>query len=101
MASRYSFIETVQNPALNNLDMKGFASIDFIKSFLDGKENIKNIPNGFQYRPDKLAEYYYGNSTYYWILIFVNNLENGIEDFIEGRQIIVPSLKTIRNILGD
>lgn len=100
MASRYYFIETVINPALNNTNMKGFVTNEFIKSFLDGNETVNTIPSGFQYRPDKLAEYYYGNPTYSWILIYVNNFEHGIEDFVEGATIIIPSTKTVSDILG-
>ena len=101
MASRYDFIETIINPALNYKKMKGFPSKEFISSFLDGNETINTIPNGFQFRPDKLAEYYYGNSTYSWILSYVNNLEYGIEDYVVGRDLIFPSPKTIKYILGE
>lgn len=100
MASRYNFIETITNPGISQ-EMKGFASNTFINSFLDGNEEIKQIPNGFQYRPDKLADFYYGDSKYYWILSYVNRLENPIEDYIVGNYIIVPSAKTVRNVLGE
>ena len=33
MASRYEFIETVTNPAINNKKIKGFITKDFIKKF--------------------------------------------------------------------
>lgn len=102
MASRYDFIETIENPALiNNKKMKGFMDKSFIKLFLDGKQTISNIPSGFQYRPDKLAAYYYDDPTYYWVFTFVNNFENGIEDYIEGREIIIPNPSTVKSILED
>lgn len=100
MASRYEYIETLINPATNN-KIKGFVTKEFIELFLDGNEIITNIKDGFQYRPDKLAYYYYNNSTYYWILTFVNNFENGIEDYVVGKQIIVPSPTTVKSILED
>ena len=99
MASRYDFIETVTNPAINNKEIKGFITKDFIKKFLDGRESVSNIQHGFQYRPDKLAAYYYNNPTYYWILTYVNNFENGIEDYVLGKEIIVPHPDTVRSIL--
>lgn len=99
MASRYEFIETVNNPAIGNNKMKGFIEKKFISSFLDGRESIKTIQQGFQYRPDKLAAYYYDDPTYYWVLTFVNNFENGIEDYVEGKEIIVPHPNTVRAIL--
>lgn len=100
MASRYDFIDTIINPA-NNKQTKSFISKDFIKSFLDGNETVSYIQQGFQYRPDKLAAYYYNDPTYYWILTFVNNFENGIEDYNIGREIIIPHPNTVRSILED
>lgn len=101
MISRYDFIDTVTDPALNNTNIKSFVDKDFIDRFIDGNEVIITIPDGFHYRPDKLASYYYGDSTLYWIFYYVNNLENGIEDFYVGNKLIVPSSKTVHSILGD
>ena len=100
MASRYDFIESVIDPALK-MTVKGFVEKDFINSFIDGNESIINIPDGFQYRPDNLSQYYYNDPTYYWIFYYVNNLEKGIEDFCVGKELIVPNPKTVRNILGE
>ena len=97
--SRYDNVERFYNSHLD-MNVKGFVTVEFIKSFLDGKESIITIPDGFQYRPDKLAQYYYGNSTYYWIFYYVNVLEKGIEDFYVGRELIVPNPKTVNDILG-
>ena len=82
MASRYEFIETVTNPAINNKEIKGFITKDFIKKFLDGREIVSNIQHGFQYRPDKLAAYYYNNPTYYWIICDFNKI---IDPFVEPK----------------
>lgn len=101
MISRYEQIETIINPILNYKKSKGFPSVEFINSFLDGKEKVIQIPNGFQYRPDKLAELYYKDSTYYWIISYVNNFDNGIEDYIVGRDVIIPNAKTVISIMGE
>ena len=101
MPSRYDYIETVENPALNNQKIKSFITKEFIQLFLDGNQTIINIPQGFQYRPDKLSAYYYDDPTYYWILTFVNNFENGLEDYVEGREIIIPNPNTVKSILED
>lgn len=101
MASRYNFIETITNPAINNKEMKSFVTKEFINKFLDGNETITYIQEGFQYRPDKLASYYYNDSTYYWILTFVNNFINGIEDYVLGKEIIIPHPNTVKSIMED
>ena len=96
--SRYSRSSLVDN------DKTGRQIIDapsknFIKSFLDGNEKTIEINAAFEYRPDKLAEYYLGNPQYDWILTLLNNFDKGIEDYYLGRLVIIPTRTRVSDIM--
>ena len=69
-----------------------------INAFIDNKslESLKqsyyygDIKRGMQYRPDLVAEYYLGNAYDSWIISYINEFVNGIEDYTLGRKIKIP-----------
>ena len=72
-----------------------------IKSFLSGKqlqilrENsyTAKILQGMEYRPDKVAAYYLGDEKMFWAISAANSFQNGIRDYYEGRDILIPNVQ--------
>jgi hypothetical protein len=84
----------------NRKIIKDPVSGENINAFIDNKKlDIlkKNcyygvIKRGMQFRPDLVAEYYLGNAYDSWIISYVNEFVNGIEDYTLGRTIKIPVL---------
>lgn len=60
------------------------------------------ITSKYQYRPDLLAYDLYADSNLWWVFVSRNPdvLEDPIADFINGLQIYIPNIDTLRNALG-
>lgn len=70
------------NNQLENLKLCAYKSI-IINDLLD-----KN--------PDLASFFIYGDSSYYWILLYVNDLDS-FEDFKKGLKIKCPIIKDLQN----
>ena len=56
------------------------------------KYTTVNIQKNMEYRPDLIAAYYLGDPSLDWLITFVNEFTNGLEDYQYGREIKIPSL---------
>ena len=54
----------------------------------------------YQYRPDLLAYDLYGDTGFWYVFILRNmdNIKDPIFDFVEGKEIFLPSKQTIRGL---
>jgi hypothetical protein len=77
---------------------KGFLDRNFIDKLLDGSESTGFVLQGMQYRPDKVSMYYYQTPFLHWIITLVNGFF-GVQDYTEGTEIKLPSIRTINNML--
>lgn len=97
--SRYKFFTTVQN-ITTGTSYKGFPSIEnFSSMFSTNNDVIYTIPLKFQYRPDLIANYFYGDSNLFWIIVYNNNISNSPEGFTTGTIIKVPYIGRIMELL--
>jgi hypothetical protein len=97
--SRYKFYEDVQN-VVTGTAYKGFPLNEaFSSMFSTSKDIMYEIPLKFQYRPDLIANYFYGTSSYYWVLVNANNIENSPEGFEVGVKITIPYISRIMELL--
>ena len=48
-----------------------------------------------EYRPDKISAYYYGTPEYDWVILLVNTI-NGLQDLTLGKELVIPSIETIK-----
>jgi hypothetical protein len=95
----YLFYYNLENSTVfEGYDSKGFLDRNFVNKLLDGTETNGYILQGMQYRPDKVSIYYYGTPFLHWVITLVNDFF-GIQDYTEGREIKVPSVRTLNNIL--
>lgn len=98
MNSRYKFFETIYNDDIKHTQ-KGFLRED-IKEILSGEDDIVFfIENEYKYRPDKIALKFYDDPKLYWILVYVNDINNSPQGFESGIYIRVPRPERIDRIL--
>lgn len=72
-------------------DIKGFPLYeDYAFLFNETEDAIIHI--GMEYRPDKIAEYYLGDSRLAWVITYLNKFSNGIRDYTLGKKIKIPKL---------
>lgn len=58
------------------------------------------IEPAYHLRPDKLSLEMYGNERYYYVFLLANldNMEDPIFDFTEGKEIRLPTQNNVRRI---
>lgn len=99
MASRYEkFFDTVYNPNTNSLQ-KGFIKQDVKTSLRFSDDIIYEIPFIYNFRPDRIAQKFYGNPKLYWVLVYANDISNSPEGFYHGRKIRVPRVERITEVV--
>jgi len=54
----------------------------------------------WKFRPDYTSYDYYGTVTYWYIILYVNQIDS-IEDFDGIRKVIIPSIRTVKNLASD
>lgn len=89
MSDRYNNTSNIYSSILKE-NIKGFIDESEITS-MRNSATTGQVLHGMAYRPDKVAEYYLGNSNYAWKISLINNFENGIRDYYEGRSILIPA----------
>jgi len=97
--SRYDkFFDTVFNVEINH-DQKGFLQEDIKDRISFSDDIIYEIPLIYEYRPDRIAQKFYGNPKLFWVLVYVNEIENSPEGFYQGRRIRVPRFDRITEVI--
>jgi hypothetical protein len=95
---RYSFFETVWNDSLAHTQ-KGMIREDMVELLKTDKDIIYTIPMEHEYRPDLIAEKFFGNPKLYWVLVYINNFSNCPEDFSANTSIRIPRYERIMELL--
>lgn len=93
------YYEKEYSKSFEGYESKGFLDRNFIKTLLDGTEEKGYILKGMAYRPDKVSMFYYKTQFLHWVITLVNDFF-GIQDYTEGKEIKIPSLRTITEVLG-
>lgn len=60
------------------------------------------INQTYAYRPDLLAHDLYGDHRLWWVFAQrnPNTLQDPLNDFVQGKEIYLPSLETLKRALG-
>ena len=93
--SRYKFFENIQGKLAKT--EKGMVSSSFLKQIREYTSFPYVITLADQYRPDLLANKFYGNGNYHWIITYANNFNNSPEDYKVNVMIKIP----VSGIIGD
>ena len=96
--SRYSNFETVWNDDIQHTQ-KGLIDPTLKERLLSTDYILYSITLGERYRPDIIAQKFYGNSKYYWILVYVNDINDSPQGFEVNRQIKVPNPSIIGTVV--
>ncbi len=63
----------------------------FISNIEDTLElTVGHIPAGFEHRPDLISNLFYGNASYWWLIMLVNNIADPFEGLNVGDRILLP-----------
>lgn len=97
--SRYErFFDDTFNRFINH-SQKGLIKDNVIERLSHEDDLIYEIPLIYQYRPDRIAQKFYGNPKLYWVLVYVNEIPDSPEGFYVGRKIRVPRIERISEVV--
>ena len=87
------YIDNIYSTSIKT-DIKGFIDAEKIQELKNGA-TVVTLPLGMEYRPDKISAYYYGTPEYDWVILLVNTI-NGLQDLTLGKELVIPSIETIK-----
>ena len=99
MSSRYSFFDTVWNYDLSH-EQKGLIKQGVGDLFKTEKDIYYQIPLEFKYRPDLIANKFYGNPKLSWVLTYVNEFKSSPEDYDTDIVIRIPYIERVNELIG-
>lgn len=89
---RLDYQTSFYNPIIKET-CKGFLIEDNELKSLKENAMMASVPKGMEYRPDLIAEVYFGDPTMAWLISYVNNFTNGVRDYTLGRAIKIPQIQ--------
>lgn len=90
--TRYKFfIGDIKSESIIREDIK-----ELLKT---SKDVLYKIPKSEEYRPDLIANRFYGDPKLFWVLVYANNFANSPEDFIVNKTIRIPYYGRVMEIL--
>ena len=96
--SRYKYFQDVQNTIIGT-SYKGFPVDNFSTMFSSANDISYKIPVAYQYRPDLIANYFYGDPTLFWILAYANKIYNTPEGFETDVVITIPYIAKVMELV--
>ncbi len=96
--SRYKFFANIYNEDTQHTQ-KGFPLINIGEYFSGDDDVIYTIPINEEFRPDLITRKFYGNPKLYWILVYVNGINDSPEGFYKERIIRVPQYERILELI--
>ena len=99
-SSRYQFYPDVWNDDIQHT-LKGIVDYNLLKQKLlnENEYNLYTIPIEYVYRPDLIALNFFNDDKLYWVLAFVNDINDSPTGFYQGRVIKIPNPKRIMELL--
>ena len=96
--SRYYFFPDVWNDDIQHTQ-KGFLVLDIINQLKEEDFISYEIPLSEQYRPDLITYKFYGSGKLYWILVYVNDINDSPQGFEVNRRIKIPNPSIIGTLI--
>ena len=96
--SRYEFFDDVWSDDIQHTQ-KYVLNNDLRQKLNDYDYTLYSIPLSEEYRPDLIANKFYGDGKLYWVLVYVNDISDSPQGFNVNRQIKVPSPDIIGNLV--
>jgi hypothetical protein len=97
-SDRYKFFEEVWSDDYMHTQ-RGMIRDDMQQLLTTDYDIIYTIPQEHEYRPDLIAEKFFGNPKLYWVLVYINNFANCPEDFTANTSIRIPRYERVVELL--
>jgi hypothetical protein len=94
MGSRYKYFRNVQDENKKHI-IKGFPDVDLYSVFKFQDDIRYSIPLSYRYRPDLIANKFYGDPKLFWVLVYANQFYNSPEDFDVATVIRIPRYERV------
>lgn len=96
--SRYEFFEDVWNDDIQHTQK--FVLDNELKVKLNEYDYVLyTIPLAEEFRPDAIAYNFYGDGKLYWVLVYVNEIDDSPAGFYANREIKIPSPDILGNLV--
>lgn len=97
--SRLRFYSTVIDDDVNSirLGMRNKTVINQLKAQAD--YTVYNVPAKYAYRPDLIAQEFYGIPELWWVIIEYNELFHPAKDLTINRELRIPLQQDVMNLL--
>ena len=69
-------------------------SVDDLRRLLDTEYDyeVGYVPPGYEHRPDKISDVFYGTPDNWWLLLMANGINDPLEGFKVNQKIKIPRL---------
>lgn len=94
--SRYELFSNIFDEEQSR-EIKGFLREDIDDLLKTKSYKTITIPPGMEYRPDIISNVYFGSPKLFWILVYINKIEDSPEGFYLGREIMIPDINKIKD----
>jgi hypothetical protein len=98
MANRYRFFDLIYNADLSHTQI-GFPTNQLSELFSFNDNVSYRIPIEHQYRPDLIANKFYGDPRLFWVLVYANNFAHSPDDFVLNSIIKIPRYEKVISII--
>jgi hypothetical protein len=75
-------------PVTSTVGSRAFDLYSLVLS--QGNFELGRIPPGYEYRPDSIANLFFGTTDYWWKLMMINNIWDPFEGLSVGNQVLLP-----------
>ena len=97
--SRFQYFPTAWNDDIQHTQM-GILDTAALKDKLDESGSfLYTIPLAFNFRPDLIAQEFYGSGKLYWVINYINDINDSPEGFYTSRVIKIPDPKRISEMV--
>jgi len=97
--SRFQFFPEVWNDEIQHTQ-QGILDTKSLKERINQTNYILyKIPLAYNFRPDLIAQEFYGSGKLHWIITYINDINDSPAGYYSQRTIKIPSPKRISEII--
>ena len=97
--TRFQFFPDVWNNDIQHTQQGILDTKDLKKKISESEITLYTIPLGYKFRPDLIAQEFYGSGKLHWILTYINDISDSPTGFYTSRVIKIPDPNKIAEII--
>ena len=97
--SRFQFFPDAWNNEIQHNQKGILDTAALMEKTEEASVSLYEIPLSFKYRPDLIANLFYGSGELHWVLTYINNINDSPEGYYTTRVIKIPSPKRISELI--